>query len=295
MKKSSADADFRSKAGFKSYIVRKDHSGCCEWCARQAGKYEYPGVPEDVFGRHDNCTCTLTYHTDGKRQQVWSKREWSDEQEQEYLKELDEKKAEKRKALAERKEISGKSKPKRLTPTEAAERQARVLDKSGESGIIKATKKISASKVDTGGRRNEAPLSPEVIEEIKKYAVELGMPEAQIRYGEHYYTSYGSNFDMLYIGTDVLPSSEPQSINSKLSWKSAIAHELVGHREACLNGWEQKNEIYDEIQASIRAARFAPGLSKSECITLLMDACERARSNGVRIKDIKHILNIDRR
>lgn len=130
------NADFRSKAGFKSYIVRKDHSGCCEWCARQAGKYEYPGVPEDVFGRHDNCTCTLTYHTDGKRQQVWSKREWSDEQEQEYLKDLDEKEAEKRKALAERKKKSEKSKPKRLSKKEAAERQARVLDKSGESGII---------------------------------------------------------------------------------------------------------------------------------------------------------------
>ena len=70
--------------------------------------------------------------------QLRSKHEWSDEQEQEYLKDLDEKKAEKRKALAERKELSEKSKPKRLSKKEAAERQARVLDKSGEGGIIEA-------------------------------------------------------------------------------------------------------------------------------------------------------------
>lgn len=32
------NAEFRSKAGLDVYIVRDDHSGCCEWCAKLAGK-----------------------------------------------------------------------------------------------------------------------------------------------------------------------------------------------------------------------------------------------------------------
>ena len=166
------NAAFRAKAGFMTYIVRKDHSGCCGWCARQAGKYEYSSTPRDVYRRHDNCTCTVTYHTDGKRQQVWSKREWSDEQEQEYLKDLDEKKAEKRKALAERKELSEKSKPKRLTKKEAAEQQARVLDKSGGGGIINKAKVID-SMFYADDYEYQTYTKEEIIEHLKTSPVGL--------------------------------------------------------------------------------------------------------------------------
>lgn len=166
------------------------------------------------------------------------------------------------------------------------------LDIVSKSGIIESERRVSIKNVDTGGRRNEKPLSRKQVEQIKDYASELGMPKEQIRYGEHYNTSYGSIFDRVYIGTDALPSDNPQSANSRLSWRSSIAHEIVGHRETCLKGWEQSDVLLDEIQASIRAARFAPGLTNLERINLLRDAGERAHNNGLQLKNIKHDLHI---
>ena len=32
--------------------------------------------PDDIYRRHDNCDCTVTFENGRKRQDVWSKREW---------------------------------------------------------------------------------------------------------------------------------------------------------------------------------------------------------------------------
>lgn len=56
------NAEYRSKAGLDAYIVRTDGAGCCKWCAALAGKFKYPDeIPDDVFRRHDNCTCDVSY------------------------------------------------------------------------------------------------------------------------------------------------------------------------------------------------------------------------------------------
>lgn len=68
-----ANAGFRDSAGVETYIVRIDHSGCCEWCARLAGRYEYSSAPRDIFRRHDNCTCTVEYISGGQKQNVHTK------------------------------------------------------------------------------------------------------------------------------------------------------------------------------------------------------------------------------
>ena len=70
------NAAFRSSAGLKCYINRVAASGCCKWCTAMAGRYRYGEEPEDVYRRHDNCSCTVTYENGRKRQDVWSKREW---------------------------------------------------------------------------------------------------------------------------------------------------------------------------------------------------------------------------
>lgn len=73
-----ANVKFRSDAGLDCYIIRNDHGGCCEWCAKLAGKYHYPeDVPKDVYRRHDNCGCTVTYLNGRKAQNVWSKTKWN--------------------------------------------------------------------------------------------------------------------------------------------------------------------------------------------------------------------------
>lgn len=75
------NARFRSDAGLKCWIVRDAGAKCCDWCAGIDGKYEYGSEPKDVYGRHDNCTCTVTYENGRKRQDVWSKRTWEQPEE----------------------------------------------------------------------------------------------------------------------------------------------------------------------------------------------------------------------
>ncbi len=70
------NAKFRNDAGFTVYIDRKTDGNCCEWCNQIAGRYVYGTEPDDVYRRHDNCDCTVTYVNGKKRQDVWSKRSW---------------------------------------------------------------------------------------------------------------------------------------------------------------------------------------------------------------------------
>ncbi len=116
---------YRSEAGLECFIIRSDHGGCCKWCAALAGKYRYPEeVPKDVYRRHDNCTCTVTYTNGRKAQDVWSKtsRELPAE-ERERMREIGFKKPTISAEERERMLIAGMKKPQRL-------------DIAGESGII---------------------------------------------------------------------------------------------------------------------------------------------------------------
>lgn len=99
------NAEFRSKAGLSCYIERKDGFRCCNWCAGLAGRYRYPDeVPKDVYRRHDNCTCDVSYVSEKGRQNVHSK-QWTNEQ-----------------AKAQRIEYAaGAPKPMKLTRAEAKE------------------------------------------------------------------------------------------------------------------------------------------------------------------------------
>lgn len=148
-------------------------------------------------------------------------------------------------------------------------------------------------KVNTGGRRNEVPLTEKQFAEVKQYAISLGMPEERIYYVDYDCTGYGDSFDLLRIGTDVFPSNQRQkSANCNISMHGAIAHELIGHRKAALAGKTHPDEILEEAQASIRAAKFTPDLSDSERITLFRDAITRLKNNGIKLKDVKNDLYV---
>ena len=71
------NAAFRSDAGYECYITRVVGGASCPWCSAMAGRYKYPDeTPDDIFRRHDNCTCTVTFEQGSFRQDVWSKRSW---------------------------------------------------------------------------------------------------------------------------------------------------------------------------------------------------------------------------
>ncbi len=187
----------------------------------------------------------------------------------------------------------------RYVLTEKAVKKAgKVLTDSPKRGILNTEGK--PLRVDTGGLRNENPLTVEQVSAVKDYAKVLGMDSAKIIHMDWMHTAYSKAFDEMIIGTDVIPSANPTTANSGLSMKATVAHEIVGHRDAALKGWTQPKDYIlpdhttEEIQASVRAARFAPDLTDTERWRLLRDAIERLPA-GFHIRDIKDMIHITER
>ena len=65
------------QAGIRSKIVREIDGNACPWCVSLAGEYEYGEEPDDVYRRHRDCHCKVTYSIpEGFRKYVWSKKPW---------------------------------------------------------------------------------------------------------------------------------------------------------------------------------------------------------------------------
>ena len=60
-------------------------------------------------------------------------------------------------------------------------------------------------KIETGGVRNEQPLTREQKQAAVDFAAKLNMPLDKIAYSDNYYTGYNPEFDILLIGTDLFP------------------------------------------------------------------------------------------
>lgn len=136
-------------------------------------------------------------------------------------------------------------------------------------------------RVSTGARGSE-PLTPEQVAEATAIAVSMGMPEEHIVYSDGLNTSWGLPWgqERLYIGTDVLPGNL-DTANSQVSMRAALAHEVIGHREARLTDNVQANDYLEEAQASLRAAELTPGLTPEERAILRADAMARLEHAGV--------------
>lgn len=79
-----ANMDAYTKIGMEPTITRVAESGACRWCQDLEGTYDYSEVKaggSDVYRRHENCRCLVTYENGSKRQDVWSKAEWESEEE----------------------------------------------------------------------------------------------------------------------------------------------------------------------------------------------------------------------
>jgi hypothetical protein len=166
--------------------------------------------------------------------------------------------------------------------------------------------------------RNRTPLTDAEIAQAHARAVALGMPADQIenRSGDPTErTSWGQMFgqEKMFIADDIKPAVPTQNEdgtrltpNQQVSMNGAIAHEIVGHREADLNGNSQTksyseyasmpegeaesarvtDNAKDEAQASLRAAKFAPDLSNSERKVLFKDAMARLAKLDMDVDDV---------
>ena len=161
-------------------------------------------------------------------------------------------------------------------------------------------------QVDTGGLRGELPLTNFQKQQIEQYIKSISLNNLKnleiIRWVDdrQLNTAYSPGFDMLQIGSDVMPANQVNrqgtlTANTRITWKGSIAHELVGHREAALANRTQSQEPLEEAQASIRAARFTPLLTSTERYTLLRDAIARLYKAKIKIRQIKHLLHINNR
>ena len=67
------NAAFQSRAGLKPTIRRTSAAKCCAWCAEVAGTYDYADVSQqgdNVWRRHLNCRCLITYIAPGRTETV---------------------------------------------------------------------------------------------------------------------------------------------------------------------------------------------------------------------------------
>lgn len=58
------NAAFRYQTGMNPQIIRSTNGNCCEWCSNLAGVYDYSEVRDtgnDVYRRHTNCNCQITF------------------------------------------------------------------------------------------------------------------------------------------------------------------------------------------------------------------------------------------
>ena len=152
-------------------------------------------------------------------------------------------------------------------------------------------------KIDTGGRRNEKPLSVLQQKNAEDAARKQGYP------GEIFYSDYSStafhgspdnrDFHFLVIGTDAYPVATSQgSAIERISLSGCMAHEVVGHYEAWIKGTTQNSFPLEEAQASIRASKFGVGLDDDERKALFQDAIDRLESAGIFYDDVKDLLDI---
>lgn len=149
------NASFRNDAGLKVYINRETDGKCCEWCTKIAGRYSYGTEPDDIYRRHDNCGCTVTYENGKQRQDVWSKRSWTSP------------------------EVgAGAPPPTRFTPEQAAEIQARNMPQGltnrRRNGIIEEKEELPR-KIKSGS--NTVDWSIVQSEEYSKKYMKLSDDE----------------------------------------------------------------------------------------------------------------------
>lgn len=174
--------------------------------------------------------------------------------------------------------------------------QARAAAKRREKDLANP-QKSGKMKIDTGGMRNEKPLSVSQQKEAEAAARKQGY-SGEVFFSDHSSTAFhgGSDnkgFHFLVIGTDAYPGNAKNgSAIQRISLNGCMAHEVIGHYEAWIKGTTQSSFPLEEAQASIRASKFGIGLDDEERKVLFEDAIDRLTSSGIDYDEVKNLLDI---
>ena len=74
-----SNAETRASAGLKTKIIRKTNRPCCDWCKALENTYDIDNAPDDIYGRHQNCDCTVVVVTEKGYTDAWSKKTYKTE------------------------------------------------------------------------------------------------------------------------------------------------------------------------------------------------------------------------
>lgn len=141
-----ANAEYQFKSGLVPKITRKMQGfHPCKWCQALAGTYEYPDVPDDVYRRHQNCYCTVTYTPVGSKrsQDVWSKK-WGKERDFEK----------------EQRQLAAAAEKKKITELEKTNYQKRRIENAVTGKSVNGVK-ISGVKQHLVQRSLDRNITPE--------------------------------------------------------------------------------------------------------------------------------------
>lgn len=164
------NAKIRAKLGFKCYLNRIAAAGCCKWCTDIAGRYVYGDQPDDVFHRHDNCGCTVTFENGRERQDVWSKRTWQ---------------------ASPLEVMRAGFKPVRNSRAQAEKLEQNALErltKPGQGDIINSEEILARRERNTGVFSDlKMPMQIKTVKQIaRKYGIDISGIRFKIQRGEEY-------------------------------------------------------------------------------------------------------------
>ena len=138
---------------------------------------------------------------------------------------------------------------------------------------------------------NRRKLTASEAAAIKAEAVELHIPPEVLTFEEGMATGYMMDTGLVNVGGDVFPDTSSTLNRDRMSVKAVLAHEYYGHAAFPDSGYDTGHWA-DEFRASYHAALTAPGLSNEERASLMVDAYDRAREAGVKVKFNKPYMRI---
>lgn len=185
------------------------------------------------------------------------------------------------KTLQERAEFFGLDKAKNFE--EYRRKYLKIVENTFGSDIIKE-RHISDRMMSNGLRTS--PYHILVEEEIKRLVEEsrdLDIPLDVLIFNEGGQTGFSDRYNKIFVRGDVLPDMSSNNLRDTLSSKAVLAHEYYGHfknhpSQFSVGDWR------DEFRASYRAALDSPNLSDIERMTLMLDAYDRAKEAGIKVK-----------
>lgn len=159
------------------------------------------------------------------------------------------------------------------------------LTNGDNSGIIKENRNITKRGMANGLRKTPTHiLTDNEIKSLKEDIKTIKADESVFVFNTGICTSYVDKYDKIFVCGDVLSDFNSQHPRDLMSSRAVLAHEYYGHR--AYRGTKLEPQSWnDEFRASYMAAKNCPNLTDKDRQYLVLDALERAKENGVTIKN----------